>query len=274
MNKRLFTFGIVFIFYILFAGISLSSSQTTSLNVKNNVELPATQTNYILTGDSDVNASIYLNSNELNLNEMITADSNGKFSYNLNISQDITDVKVSITASSKDKEKNSTTVSIQRPTTKLNLNSIDNFTDNDSQITISGITEPNANLTISSENLSINNLPIALNGDGSFKYVISVPKNINSFSIKAESKILGEKVGKDSISVTRKLTPPPTPITPTSNEESSSSTGGPFGNGYSYCYSASSKVYHTHNCGHLPQQKNRKYSNTIPSGKKLCSFCA
>ncbi|MDR2545467.1 MAG: hypothetical protein LBD03_08030 [Methanobrevibacter sp.] len=45
--------------------------------------------------------------------------------------------------------------------------------------------------------------------------------------------------------------------------------------GYNYCYSSKkTEVYHTKNCGHLPQPKNRIYTNNLPNWLRLCSFCA
>jgi hypothetical protein len=90
-------------------------------------------------------------------------------------------------------------------------------------------------------------------------------------------------VGSHNIIYTSSLNPnyiEPKPVesesisTSLSSSSESTDSSGNF-NGYKYCYSSKkTEVYHTRDCGHLPQPENRIYTNTIPSNLRLCKFCA
>lgn len=172
-----------------------------------NAIIGANETNYTIMGSTDVNASVHLSSSELKLNNVsITVDSNGNFKYDLTIPQNITDVNVEVNSIATGKTENQAIILIERPTTSLSLNDV-NFTDNDTSIIVSGKTDPNAQVIISSSDLNIENISLTADSNGLFKYQLSIPNDENDFEIKVKSHVLGKKVASDILSIVRILTP-------------------------------------------------------------------
>ncbi|MBZ9570575.1 hypothetical protein KQY27_03320 [Methanobrevibacter sp. TMH8] len=227
----------------------------TSLHL-NSVDaiIGANETNYTIMGTTDVNASLHLSSNELKLkNVSVTVDSNGNFKYSLNIPQNVTDVYVELTSVANGKTENTTLVHIERPTTSLSLDDV-NFTDNDTSLTVSGKTDPNAQVTISSSDLDIENISLTADSNGLFSYQLSVPNDENNFEINVESQVLGKKVGSDLLSIVRALTPEPVPEpepTIESDSSSSSSDSSDTSAGGEVIITATGSKYHSHVHGNM-----------------------
>jgi hypothetical protein len=244
-----------------------------SLNETSHI-IDANQTVYRLHGSTNINSTVYINSSKLNLSDYLTVDSNGDFSYDLNIPFNVTDCTINIYVSAKNKLNNSDSLHIERPATKLNLNSV-NMSEKDTSLLISGVSEPNSNIQLSfSSVLNLTNASLAADSDGKFKYSINIPLDKDNFSIYANAHAIGKKSTTDSIFITRERTPEPVHESSAKTTTKANDSSGNFGNGYKYCYSSKkTEVYHTKNCGHLPQPENRIYTNTIPSNLRLCKFC-
>jgi len=187
---------------------SAFQEQETSLHLNSlHATIDANETEYTIIGSTDLNATVQLSSSELNLNNVsVDVDSNGNFKYKLTIHQNVTDVNVVVSAIATGKLEKHTTVQIDRPTNFLSLNNVD-FTDNDTYVTVSGKTDPNAQITISSSDLDIEGISLVADSNGVFKYQLYVPKDKNDFKIKVESQILGKKVAIDTLSIVRIITP-------------------------------------------------------------------
>ena len=191
----------------------------------------ANETDYIISGNTDINSTVHLSSNELNLNNVsVDVDPNGNFKYKINIPQNVTEVNIAVSSIVTGKLENSNNVYIDRPTTYVSLDNV-NFTDNDTYLTVSGKTDPNDNITILSSDLNIENIRLTADNNGLFKYQLSIPNDKNDFEIKAESQVLGKKIGIDSLSIVRILTPEPEPTVETNtstyaSDNSDTSAGG------------------------------------------------
>ncbi|MDR3222405.1 MAG: zinc ribbon domain-containing protein [Methanobrevibacter sp.] len=137
------------------------------------------------------------------------------------------------------------------------------------------LSNEDSNSALPQKNETITDIIITLEGnvEGANTKLFETPKvNVGSFNLRyyealnpnylTPSPQVAESTEPDDDSEKSESSPVPT------------DTSGNFGNGYKYCYSSSSKVYHTKKCGHLPQPENRIYSNSIPSNRRLCEFCA
>ncbi|MDR3290947.1 MAG: hypothetical protein LBT10_02250 [Methanobrevibacter sp.] len=181
----MYIIGFIAVFGVLilcFSGI-MNQPELTALSLnQTNPIIDANQTIYTLHGSTDVNATGYIDSSNLNLSKVyLTVDSNGKLSYDLEIPQNVTDCYIKIYASAKNKLNNSDSLHIERPSTKLDLDSV-NMTENDTSLLISGVTEPNLNVRMSfSNSLDLANVSLVADGDGKFKHSIKVPFDKDNF---------------------------------------------------------------------------------------------
>ncbi len=197
--------------------------QETKLSLNSaHATIGANQTYYIINGNTDLNATVKLSSSELNLNNVsVNVDSNGDFKYKVSVPQNVTEVNIALSSVVNGKSENNTNLYIDRPATYLSLDNV-NFTDNDTFLTVSGNTDPNANITISSSDLNIGEIKLTADNNGLFSYQLSIPNDKNDFEIKVESQVIGKKIGVDSLSIIRTLTPEPEPKVETDSSSYSS----------------------------------------------------
>lgn len=224
-NKYLYIILIV-LGILVIGGIASATfqEQETPLHLNSkDVTISSNETEYTITGNTEVNASVYLSASSLSLsNVSVNVDSQGNFKYKVNIPQNVTDVNVIISSISVGKLESQSEIHLQRPSTHLSLDSV-NFTDNDTYLTVSGVTDPKAQITISSSSLNIENINLVADSEGKFKYQLTIPNDKNSFNIQVKSQALGKKIVSDSLSITRKLTPTPKPVSESNVESNTSS---------------------------------------------------
>ena len=77
---------------------------TSLILEKNDVLRDNLTVQYILKGETDINAKVYISSTELNLNNTeVRVDENGKFEYRQQLPKNLTELSVSITAKAPNK---------------------------------------------------------------------------------------------------------------------------------------------------------------------------
>lgn len=209
-GKIIVTWLITLIAISMIVGVIFSTSQEQETNLylrSADAILGVNETEYTIVGSTDINATVIISSSKLNLNnEVIPVESNGDFTYTVTIPQNITDLSIKISSKTHDKLESYSNIHLQRPTTSLSVDSV-NFTDNHTSLTVSGETEPNAEVNISSSDLNITNITLTADSNGEFKYQLSIPNDKNYFKINVKSQVIGKKVGSDTLFVSRKLTP-------------------------------------------------------------------
>jgi len=113
------------LFLMLLAAITIAIMfPITSLNIaETNIELEANQTECLINGTTEPGASVIINSDELDLeNITVPVDSDGTFQYNLTVPKNINKTSVSITAKVDDKGDHVINLKISRLIEKVTQN--------------------------------------------------------------------------------------------------------------------------------------------------------
>lgn len=293
--------------FLLVVIAGLLSPGLTALSIdNNNISIDNVTTNLTIKGTSDANATINITAADLNINNAtVKAGPDGKFEYVLKIPVSVTDTKVTVSAQNKDRYINTQEITIQRPITPLTVNQIPEIDNNTKNVTIEGDTDPQAVVTINSNELNINQI-VHPDSKGHYKQVIQVPLNTTSASISVTAKSVGKR---ESSVLTTNITrvapqpapqPPaqqtpaqPAPATTTQNTGSSTSDSGSSssyssttgssssssGDSGSYVANANTGVFHHSWCHYVSRMKdsNKVYFSSAKAaedaGYRPCKVC-
>jgi len=263
------------IFLILLLA-AFMAPEITSLNVSND-NINENITEYSIKGVSEANATVNITCSQLNItNVKAQVDKDGNFVYKIKIPQEITDIKVKVSAIAPGKTENSEEIAIQRPTTELYLDDVPTISEKNKSVTIAGSTDPNANVTVNSKALNITDVKIKADSEGKFSYKIEVPQTVDSAKIQISVKVLGKKQKSDSISITRIISEPEssTSESNTTSSESTESSSDSSGSGsyvgsvnsnkFHYLYCASAKMIHSENTIYFGSRKEALDAGYVP----------
>ncbi|MGB9980121.1 Ada metal-binding domain-containing protein [Methanobacterium sp.] len=288
---------------VIIAG--LLSPGLTALSVEsNNISIDNVTTNLTINGTSEPNATINITAADLNINNAtVKAGPDGKFNYTLKIPVNVTDTKVTVSAQNKDKFYRSEEITIQRPITPLTINQIPEIDNNTKNVTIEGDTDPQAVITVNSNELNVTNLVIHPDSKGHYKQVIQVPLNTTRASISVTAKSVGKRASNVLTANVTRITPQPAPQPPaqpapaqpapattTQNTGSSPSGEGSYSpsspeSGLSssdsgtYIGNARSHIFHYASCYHVDAMKdsNKVYFSSATAaenaGYRPCKDC-
>ncbi|MBI5680872.1 MAG: hypothetical protein HZC47_08270 [Methanobacterium sp.] len=187
----------------------------------NNAQISNSTTEFIVKGQTEPNAQVFISDPDLRLNKTpVKVNSNGSFEYKLTIPIEISDTSVSVISKAPRKYEVSHDVEIQRPLTYLSIKPIGKLDYENKIVELEGQSDPNASICIISNmtlrnNLDlesyidtafddpvINNITLKADSNGHFKYKFYVPLNSTSvyFSITAGT------VGKRNITQIQNIT--------------------------------------------------------------------
>lgn len=215
------SFCIGAVLFMILTGLLVPDITFLSLE-KNNFQIDENPAQLVVKGQTEPNAKIFINSNELNLNRTpAIVSSNGSFEYKLNIPVEIDEAKVSIISKAPKKFEVSQNIEIQRPLTFLSIKPVNKLNYSKTEVELEGQTESNANITIVSNmtlrnniNLHsymetamddpvINNITIQADSDGHFKQDFTVPLNSTSAFFNITAKSIGKRESIQIQNVTR-----------------------------------------------------------------------
>lgn len=285
--------------FLLVVVVGLLSPGITALSV-GNISIDNVTTNLTINGTSEPNATINITAADLNVNNVtVKAGADGKFKYVLKIPVNVTDTKVTLSAQNKDRYVNSQEITIQRPVTPLTADQIPEIDNNTKNVTVEGNSDPQAVITVNSDELNIHNFVIHPDSKGHYKQVIQVPLNTTSASILVTAKSVGKRGSSVLTVYITRAVPQPAPQAPaqtptdttTQNAGSSSSSGS---SGYysstgssssssagsgAYIGNARSHVFHYASCYHVDAMKdsNKVYFSSAKAaeaaGYRPCKDC-
>ena len=231
--------GIALIFIIL-TGILVPD--TTFLSIQtNNAQINAVTNEFIIKGNTEPGAKVFINNIDLNLNKTpVSVDNKGNFEYRLIIPPEITDTKISVISKARGKYEVVQDVEIQRPLTFLSIKPMEKIHFKSQDVHLEGKSEPGASITIISnmtlkDNINlqrymetalndpiIDNITLKADEDGNFKYDFHVPLNSTSAYFNVTAQSYGKRSINQIQNVTREFTNFP-PISSIFDIEDSSS---------------------------------------------------
>ena len=294
--------------FLLVVVIGLLSPGITALSVdNNNISIDNVTTNLTINGTSEANATINITAADLNVNNAtVKVGPDGKFKYTLKIPVNVTDTKVTVSAQNKDRFVNSEEITIQRPITPLTINQIPEIDNNTKNVTIEGDTDPQAVITVNSNELNVTNLVIHPDSKGHYKQVIQVPLNTTSASISVTAKSVGKRASNVLTANVTRITPQPAPQPPAqpapaqpapatttssntadtgstsdsgSSDSSNSKASETYGSYIANCNPSGQHVFHHSWCYHVDRmnEENKvRYSSreaAINAGYRPCKDC-
>ncbi|MGB9980551.1 hypothetical protein [Methanobacterium sp.] len=195
------------IIFIVLAGILVPDITYLSLETPN-AQIDNSTLEYTIKGSSEPNAQVFLYDADLNLNKVpVKVDTNGSFSYNLNIPLNVTNTKISVISQVHGKYEVSQDMEIQRPLTFLSIKPMQELSYGNKSLVLEGKSDPGSTIHIISNmtlrnNLNlqsyvdtafndpvINNITLKADSNGYFKQEFYVPLNSTSayFNVTAES---------------------------------------------------------------------------------------
>ena len=257
------------------------------------VQIDNQTTDYTIHGTAEPNATVKITSPVLNLNDaVVNVDSNGNFSYTVNIPINVTEADVNITAKAPKKSENGAEVNIQRPLTSLTVNNV-TIDSNATTMVIQGKTDPNTLIDINCGDLNLKDVQVTSDGQGNFNKTITVPNTLNTTKITITAKATGKRDNTQTINLNRESPPPaqastPTPTTPPSTPTqtqptvttpSPSSTTPVASSSASYVGNSNTHKFHLAGCRYVSKMKdsNKVYFNTrneaIAAGYTPCKVC-
>jgi hypothetical protein len=209
------------ILFMIITGLLVPDITFLSLE-KNNFQIDEKPTQLIVKGQTEPNAKVFINSNELNLNKTpVTVSSNGSFEYNLNIPVEVDETKVSVISKAPKKYEISQDIEIQRPLTFLSIKPVNKLNYGNTNVVLEGQTDSNADITIVSNmtlrnNLNlqsfletafdepvISNITIKSDSNGHFKQEFNVPYNSTSAFFNITAKSVGKRESVQVQNITR-----------------------------------------------------------------------
>lgn len=193
---------------------------TTNLSIDNlNVEIDNQTTEYLLKGKSEANATVKISSQTLNLSNVdVKVDENGNFEYKVLIPIDVTETQVKITAKAPKKSENFESITIKRPLIPLSVNKPAKLKSDEENLNISGKTDPNAEITISSANLNIETVKVNSDASGNFNSAIKVSKDKTKGNITVTAQAVGKRNNSQTVDISRESeTSQPTTPTPSTS---------------------------------------------------------
>ena len=208
------------VLFILVTGLLVPDVTFLSLD-ENNFQIDENPAQLLVKGQTEPNAKVFISSSHLNLDRVpVAVSSNGSFQYNLNVPVEVAETKVSIISKAPKKYEISQDIEIQRPLTFLSIKPLDKLNYGKTKVELEGQTDPNANITITSNmtlrnnfNLHsymktafddpvINNININADSRGYFKQEFNVPLN----STNAVFNVTSISSGKRSVTQIQNIT--------------------------------------------------------------------
>ena len=199
--------------FILFM-ILMALFPVTAISVDpTEVQIDNQTTEYTIHGTSEPNATVKITSPVLNLKDkVINVDSNGNFSYKINIPINVTEADVNITAKAPKKSQYGIKINIQRPLTPLTINPV-NISSSATTVVINGKTDPNADIILNSKDLNMADVKLKADAQGNFNKTITVPTNLNEAEIEGTANATGKRVNAQKITINREEAPQATSTT-------------------------------------------------------------
>lgn len=224
---KIFTgLGGLFVFFFLLVLIFALIFPVTGLDIENTtVNIDNQTTEYLLKGKTEANATVTISSKALNLTEVeAQVGEDGNFEYRVHIPVEVTELDVNVSAKATNKTRNNDSVKITRPITPLYVAEPSNIKFDAESVNITGKTDPNTEIAITSTDLNITNVKVTSDATGNFNSSINISKEKNNVKFLITAKANGKRSNNKTIDVSREPEPAPTTNTSTSVSTAPSST--------------------------------------------------